>query len=57
MAGKAKSVYLIVADLKTHKTVFTKTFFNASDYQKFVKEPEFEQKYPKDQFYYVKESY
>jgi ATP adenylyltransferase/5',5'''-P-1,P-4-tetraphosphate phosphorylase II len=57
MAGKAKSVYLVVADLKTHKTIFTKTFFNVAEYHAYVATEEFLEKYPKDQFYYVKEVY
>ena len=57
MAGKTKSVYLTVADSKTHKTIFTKTFFSSSEYSKYIKEEEFTKKYPKPEFYYVKEVY
>ena len=57
MAGKTKSVYLTVADSKTHKTVFTKTFFSTSEYSKYIKEEDFTKKYPKPEFYYVKEVY
>jgi len=57
MSGKAKSVHLVVADLKTHKTVLRRVFMNASEYNEFIKDPKFQEKYPKDQYYYVKEVY
>jgi hypothetical protein len=57
MAGKAKSVYLVVADLKTHHTAFKKMFFNASEYHAYIKDEEFLKKYPPEQYYYVKEVY
>lgn len=57
MAGVSKSVYLTVADSKTHQSVFKKVFFNASEYNQYVKTEEFQQKYPKPEFYYIKEIY
>lgn len=57
MAGKATSVYLTVADKKTHKSVLTKTFFKMADLNAFVGTEEFKEKYPADQFYIVKEVY
>ena len=57
MAGKAKSCYLSVNDLKTHKAVFRKTFFDMKSLNEFVKQEEFVAKYPKDTFYLTKEVY
>lgn len=57
MAGKSKSVHFSVVDSKTHKTVMQRTFFNASDVKKFIKEQDIEVKYPKPTFYLVKEVY
>ena len=57
MAGKSKSWYLTVADLKTHKTVFTKVFYNIADLKTYVAEPEFIEKYPTTEFYVVRETY
>jgi len=57
MAGTAKSVHLTVADSKTHKTVFKRTFMSAAEYNAFVKEESFQQKYPKPEYYYVKETF
>lgn len=57
MSGKAKSVHLTVADSKTHKAVFRKTFMNATEYNAFMKSEKFLEQYPKPVFYYVKEVY
>jgi hypothetical protein len=57
MAGKATSVYLTVADKKTHKSVLSKTFFKMADLNAFVGTEEFKEKYPAEQFYIVKEVY
>jgi hypothetical protein len=57
MAGKPTSVYLTVADKKTHKSVLSKTFFKMADLNAFVGTEEFKEKYPAEQFYIVKEVY
>jgi hypothetical protein len=57
MSKRTKSVYLTVADSKTHKTVHTRVLFNAEAYNKLVKDEKFQQQYPKPQYYYVKEVY
>jgi hypothetical protein len=57
MAGKATSVYLTVADKKTHKSILTKTFFKMAELNVFVGTEEFKEKYPADQYYIVKEVY
>ncbi len=57
MAGKATSVYLTVADKKTHKSILTKTFFKMAELNAFVGTEEFKEKYPADQYYIVKEVY
>lgn len=56
MAGKAKSVYLTVADSTTHKSVFHKVFFNANEFREYIKTEEFKEKYPEPQYYVVKET-
>jgi hypothetical protein len=56
MAGKAKSVYLTVTTLD-HKTVFHRMFFNAKEFNEFVKTDEFKAKYPSTAFKIVKETY
>ena len=56
MAGKSKSIYLTVTTMN-HKTVFQKMFFNAKEYNEYVKSEEFTEKYPKNEFLIVKETY
>ena len=56
MAGKAKSIYLTVTTLD-HKTVFHRMFFNATEFNAFVKTNEFKAKYPTTEFKIVKETY
>lgn len=57
MAGKATSVYLTVADKKTHNAAFTKTFFKMAELNAYISTEEFKEKYPADKFYIVKEVY
>jgi hypothetical protein len=57
MAGKAKSVYLTISPKGEFKTVFHKIFFNAKDFNDYVKSEEFKAKWPTDQFDIVKETY
>jgi hypothetical protein len=56
-----KSWYLSVMDSVTHKPVSQdlnrRLFFNAPDLNKYVKEKELLEKYPKPQYYFVKENY
>ena len=56
MAGKAKSVYLTVTTLD-HKSVFHRVFFNAKEFNDYVKTEEFKTKYPETKFKIVKEIY
>jgi hypothetical protein len=56
MAGKAKSVYLTVTTLD-HKSVFHRMFFNAKEFNDFVKTEEFKAKYPTTEFKIIKEVY
>jgi len=57
MAGKATSVYLTIADKKTHKTILSKTFFKMAELNTFISSEEFKEKYPANEFYIVKEVY
>ena len=60
MAGKAKSCYLTIVDAKTystHKTVFTKVFFDAKSMNNWIKDDPKMQEYPSPTFYIVKETY
>lgn len=57
MAGTAKSIYLTVCPRGNHKSVFKRTFFNAKDYNDYVKTEEFKEKYPKEEFDIIKEVY
>jgi len=57
MGGKAKSVYFSIVELGTHKTVFTKVFFDAKGRNEFTKNPELRVTYPADKFYFVSETY
>ena len=56
MAGTAKSVYLTVTTLD-HKSVFHRMFFNAKQYNEYVKTDEFKAKYPTTEFRIIKEVY
>jgi hypothetical protein len=57
MAGTAKSVYLTITKKGSMKTEFHKVFFNAKDYNEYVKSEEFKAKWPKEEFEIVKEVY
>jgi hypothetical protein len=57
MSGKAKSVYLVVVPKGELNSVFRKVFFNAKDYNDYVKTEEFKLKYPADEFQIIKEVY
>jgi hypothetical protein len=57
MAGKAKSIYLTITIKGELKAVFRRMFFNASDYNAFVKTDEFKAQWPADQFDIIKETY
>lgn len=57
MAGKAKSVYLTINPKGTFKTVFSKVFFDAKAYNEYIKTDEFKEKWPAEQFDFVKEIY
>jgi hypothetical protein len=52
-----KSWYLSIVESATHKTVLNKMFFSAPDMNKFIKEQEIAEKYPKPTYYIVKENY
>lgn len=55
MAAKATSVYVSIVESATHKTVIHQKFFNSGAANKFVTEQQ--EKYPKPQYYVVKETY
>lgn len=57
MAGTAKSVYLTINKKGSFKTEFTKVFFNAKDYNDYVKTDEFKAKWPDAEYTIVKEVY
>ena len=57
MAGTAKSVYLTINKKGSFKTEFTKVFFNAKDFNEYVKTDEFKAKWPKEEFDIIKETY
>jgi len=57
MAGTAKSVYLTISKKGSFKTEFTKMFFNAKEYNDYVKTEEFKAKWPKEEYEIVKEVY
>jgi len=57
MAGKAKSVYLTINPKGTFITAFHKVFFNAKDYNDYVKTEEFKAKWPTELYDIVKETY
>ena len=53
----SKSNYLSVVLTETHKVVFQKMFFNAPAMNKYIKEEDIVNKYPKPTYYIVKECY
>lgn len=57
MAGKAKSVYLVVCPKGNHMSVFKKVFFNAKDYREYIATEEFKTKYPANEYDIIKEVY
>jgi len=57
MAGKAKSIYLTVTPKGQFASVFRKMFFNASDYNAYVKTDEFKAKWPAEEYDILKEVY
>jgi hypothetical protein len=57
MGGKATSIYLTVCPKGSHISVFKKVFFEAKAYNEFVRDPAFIEKYPKDRFDVIKETY
>jgi hypothetical protein len=57
MAGKAKSVYLTITVKGKLNAVFRKVFFNASDYNAFVKTNVFKAQWPTTEYDIIKETY
>ena len=57
MAGKAKSVYLTVTLINQHNTVFKKMFFNAKEFNDYVKTDELKALYPDTEYQVIKEIY
>ncbi len=57
MSGKATSIYFTVCPKGSHKSVFKRTFFNAKEYNEFVKSEEFKAKWPKEDFEIIREVY
>ena len=57
MAGKAKSVYLLVTPIGSIKSVLSKMFFDAKAFNEFVKSDEFKAKYPATEFQVIKVIY
>ena len=57
MAGKAKSVYLTVTVKGKLNAVFRKMFFNASDYNAYIKTDEFKAQWPTTEYNIIKETY
>jgi len=57
MAGKAKSVYLTITVKGKLNAVFRRVFFNANDYNTFVKTDEFKAQWPVTEFDIIKETY
>ena len=56
MAGKAKSCYLTVCPKDSLKSVLSKMFFTAAELNKFIKTPEFLEKYPENEYNIIKET-
>jgi hypothetical protein len=57
MAGKAKSIYLTITAKGELRAVFRRMFFNASDYNAYVKTDEFKAQWPAEQYDIIKETY
>ena len=57
MAGKSTSIYLQVVPKGELVSVFKKVFFDAKDYNDFVKTDEFKEKYPTDKYQIIREVY
>ena len=57
MAGKAKSIYLTITAKGELKAVFRRMFFNATDYNAYVKTDEFKAQWPAEQYDIIKEVY
>lgn len=55
MAGKATSVYVLIVEQATHKTVKTQKFFNKTPVKAWI-ESQLEE-FPKPKYYYVTEIY
>ena len=53
----SKSNYLSVVESATHKVIINKQFFNAPSMNKWIKENNIVDKYPKPTYYIVKECY
>jgi hypothetical protein len=52
-----KSYYLTVVESATHKEVLHKMFFTAPAMNKFIKDENLLEQYPKPTYYIVKENY
>jgi hypothetical protein len=52
-----KSWYLSVVDTSTHKPIVHKMFFTAPEMNKFIKEKDILENYPKPAYYIIKENY
>jgi len=57
MAGKATSIYLTICPKGTFDTVFHKVFFESKSYNEYINTEEFKNKWPKEQFSIIKETY
>ena len=53
----SKSNYLSIVESATHKTIINKMFFNAPAMNKWIKDEDILNKYPKPTYYIVKECY
>ena len=53
----SKSNYLSVVESATHKVIINKMFFSAPAMNKWIKEEDILNKYPKPTYYIVKECY
>jgi len=56
-SGTSKSVYLTINKKGSYKTEFTKMFFNAKEYNDYVKTDEFKAKWPVEEYVITKEVY
>jgi hypothetical protein len=57
MAGKATSCYLTICAKGTHTAVTRKVFFTAAAMNQYLKSDECKEKFPADQYDFVKEIY